>query len=205
MEDLRATDHSGGRREDYEIELKEVDEKITEKKALLDGLLPEWEDQRALEITEKRRLDEASASLNALYAKQGRASKFRTKSDRDAFLRQEIVSVTAYQKNQATALETAQADLESSRQSQNEVDELIKDVQGKLEDGKRRTKEVQENIVALKEQQAEMAEKRRDLWREDTKLDSLVSHAADELRTAERSLAGMMDKVRVLVNIKIYS
>jgi hypothetical protein len=36
VEDLRATDHSGGRREDYEIELKEVDEKITEKKALLD-------------------------------------------------------------------------------------------------------------------------------------------------------------------------
>jgi structural maintenance of chromosome 3 (chondroitin sulfate proteoglycan 6) len=51
----------------------------------------------------------------------------------------------------------------------------------------------------------EMTEKRRDLWREDTKLDSLVSHAVDELRTAERSPAGMMDKVRVLINIRIYS
>lgn len=179
------------------MELEEVEERITEKKSLLDGLLPEWEEQRALEITEKRRLDEASARLNALYAKQGRASKFRTKSERDAYLRQEIASVTAYKKNQETALETAQADVESSRQSQMEVDELIKDVQGKLEDGKRRAKEVQENIGTLKEQQMEMTERRKELWREDTKLDSLVSHAADELRTAERLLAGMMDKVKV--------
>lgn len=35
----------------------------------------------------------------------------------------------------------------------------------------------------------------RDLWREDAKLDSTVAHAREELRTAERALAGMMDKV----------
>ena len=36
----------------------------------------------------------------------------------------------------------------------------------------------------------------RDLWREDTKLESTVSHERDELRSAERNLASMMDKVR---------
>ena len=35
----------------------------------------------------------------------------------------------------------------------------------------------------------------RDLWREDTKLESTVSHERDELRSAERNLASMMDKV----------
>lgn len=36
----------------------------------------------------------------------------------------------------------------------------------------------------------------RDLWREDAKLESTVGHAREELKAAERHLAGMMDRVR---------
>ena len=54
-----------------------------------------------------------------------------------------------------------------------------------------------EEAVRLKDQLTELTERRKDLWREDTRLDSMVSRAADELRTAERALAGMMDKVRI--------
>lgn len=196
MDDLRAANqNSSGRREDYEAELEQIEEKIAEKGGLLAELVPEWEEQRTLLATEKRRLDEASASLSALFAKQGRASKFRTKSERDAFLRQETSSVSAYKKNQESAMETARGDLEQARRSQKEIDDLSKNVQGKMEDGKRRLKELQDSVASLKAQQMEMIEKRKDLWREDTKLDSLVSHAADELKTNERLLAGMMDKV----------
>lgn len=196
MEDLQAANqNSGGSREDYEAELEQIEEKIAEKDALLAELLPEWEEQRALQATEKRRLDEASANLSALFAKQGRASKFRTKSERDAFLRQEISSVSAYKQNQETVLETAHGDLAQAKRSQNEIDKLCRDVQGKMEDGRQRMKDLQDSVVKLKEQQMAMMEKRKDFWREDTKLDSLVSHAADELRTTERLLAGMMDKV----------
>jgi structural maintenance of chromosome 3 (chondroitin sulfate proteoglycan 6) len=201
VEDLRAANqNSGGRREDYEAELEQIEEKITEKGNLLAELIPEWEEQRTLQATEKRRLDDASARLSALFAKQGRASKFRTKSERDAFLRQETSSVFAYQKNQESALDTARGDLEQARRSQKEVDDLSKNVQGKMDQGKRRMKELQDSVVTLKAQQMEMVEKRKDLWREDTKLDSLVSHASDELKTTERLLAGMMDKVCNIVH-----
>lgn len=195
VEDLQATNASSGGKEDYEAELEKVERKIRERENVLAELLPEWEEQRNLQATEKRRLDEASARLNALFAKQGRASRFRTKAERDTFLRHETSSVTAYKENQESSLETANADLENARRSQKEIDDLIKDSRDKMEDGKRRAKEIQDNITNLKDQQMEMLDKRKDLWREDTKLDSLVSHAADELRTAERLLAGMMDKV----------
>lgn len=196
VEDLKAANqNTGGRREDYETELEQVEQKIAEKEAQLQDLLPEWEELRNLEMTEKRRLDEANAKLNALFAKQGRATKFRTKSERDAFLKHEITSLSAYKASQETALEATQAELETSKRSQNEIDGLISNVQSKIEDGRKKVKEIAENITELKEQQAELMEKRKDLWREDTKLDSLVSRAADELRTSERSLAGMMDKV----------
>lgn len=175
--------------------MEQVEEKVAEKEAVLQELLPEWEEQRALESTEKRRLDEASANLNSLFAKQGRATKFRTKSERDAFLRHEIASVVAYKTNQASALEVTQGELDTGRQSQNEIDALIQTVQGKMEDGRQKVKEISENLVELKEQHTELTERRKDLWREDSKVDSLVGRASDELRTAERALAGMMDKV----------
>ncbi|KAF9524116.1 structural maintenance of chromosome protein 3 [Crepidotus variabilis] len=195
VEDLQvANQNSGGRREDMETELEEVEAKIAEKEALLEELIPEWEEQRAQEISEKRRLDEANAKLNALFAKQGRASKFRTRADRDQFLRQETASVNSFKKSQEAVLQSTEEDLENARRSQAEIDGLLENVHGKIDDGKKRMKEIQENVTSFKEQQADMMEKRKDLWREDTKLDSLVSHAADELRTAERLLAGMMDK-----------
>ena len=194
--DLRAANaNTGGRREDLEAELEQTEAKIAEKEAVLEELLPEWEEQRALESTEKRRLDEANAKLAALYSKQGRATKFRTKSERDAFLRHEISSVNTYKANQEAALECTQAELEVSQRSQSELDAQVLETQEKIEDGRKRVKDLAENMADLKEKHLELTEKRKDLWREDTKLDSLVSRAADELRTSERSLAGMMDKV----------
>lgn len=196
IEDLRAaTENSGGRKEDYEAELEQLEEQILEKESLLEEILPEWEKHRTAETSEKRRLDEASAKLNSLFSKQGRATKFRTKSERDAFLRHEISSVSAYKANQLSALETTLNNLDTSRQSQTEIDDSILNVQEKIEDGRQKVKGITENISALKERQAELMEKRKDLWREDTKLDSLVSRAADELRTSERTLSSMMDKV----------
>ena len=175
--------------------MEQVEEKVAEKETFLQELLPEWEEQRALELSEKRRLDEANANLNSLFAKQGRATKFRTRSERDAFLRHEIASVSAYKTNQASALEVTRGELDTGRQSQNEIDSLIQTVQGKIEDGRQKVKEISENLTGLKEQHTELTERRKDLWREDSKVDSLVSRASDELRTAERVLAGMMDKV----------
>lgn len=170
---------------------------MAEKEEHLNELLPEYEEQRALEASEKKLLDSANAQLSALFAKQGRASKFRTKSERDAYLRHEITSVGTYRNNQSLVLESTNEDMAKVAQDQTEIDQAITNVQDRLEDGRTKMKELSEKINTLKEKQHELTERRKDYWREDTKLDSLVSRAADELRTAERSLASMMDKVRI--------
>jgi structural maintenance of chromosome 3 (chondroitin sulfate proteoglycan 6) len=50
--------------------------------------------------------------------------------------------------------------------------------------------------VELKDQQSELGERRKELWREDSKLGGVLAHAGDELKSAERNLASMMDKVK---------
>ena len=122
-------------------------------------------------------------------------TNFRTKPERDAFLRHEFASVSAYKANQASTLEVTRAELDTGKQSQNEIDNLIQSVQGKIEDGRQKAKEISENLAGLKEEHTKLTERIKDLWREDSKMDNLVSRASDELRTVERALAGMMNKV----------
>ncbi|KAK7015032.1 structural maintenance of chromosomes protein, partial [Favolaschia claudopus] len=195
VQDLRsAGQRAGGKREEHEAELRQVEEQITAREASLEALLPDWEATRAREATERRTLEEANARLGSLFAKQGRGAKFRTKAERDAFLKQEIESMSAYKTSQAAALQTTKNQLRDAEKGLGEIDAQIAGVQGKIEDGRTRTKELQEQITVLKDKQNELTEKRKDLWREDTKLESLVGRASTELKTAERSLASMMDK-----------
>ncbi|KAJ6546482.1 structural maintenance of chromosome protein 3 [Mycena vulgaris] len=195
VQDLQSAGlRAGGKRDEYDAELRQVEDQITAREAALAALMPDWEATRAREATERRALDEANAKLGSLFAKQGRGAKFRTKAERDAFLKQEIASMGAYKTSQAAALQTTKVGLREAQKGVGEIDAQIAGVQGKIEDGRKKTKDLGEEIVGLKEKQAELAEKRKDLWREDTKLESLLTRAASELKTAERALAGMMDK-----------
>lgn len=194
--DLRfAAERTGGRRSELEMELGNVQAQIVTKEAALAALLPEWEAHRAHEIEEKRRLDEAKARLDALYAKRGRLNRFRTRAERDTFLRREIASIEVYRGAQSAALEGLRAELEAAKGALLEIDERTEAVQERVEDGRRRAKELGEQVSRLKDEHADLSERRKELWREDAKLDNLVTHAADELRASERTLASMMDKV----------
>ncbi|KAJ6547371.1 RecF/RecN/SMC protein [Mycena capillaripes] len=185
---------AGGKRDEYDAELRQVEDQITAREASLAALMPDWEATRAREATERRALDDANARLGSLFAKQGRGAKFRTKAERDAFLKQEITSMGAYKTSQAAALQTTKAGQRDAQKGLGEIDTQIAAVQGKIEDGRKKAKDLGDEISGLKEKQAELSEKRKDLWREDTRLESLVTRAATELKAAERALASMMDK-----------
>jgi structural maintenance of chromosome 3 (chondroitin sulfate proteoglycan 6) len=73
-------------------QLEQIEQKIAEKEVSLEVLIPEWEEQKTRESTERQRLDEASVKLNLLFGKQGWASKF---------------SVSAYRASQESALEAS--------------------------------------------------------------------------------------------------
>ena len=195
LDDLRlAAERAGGRREILEAELATVESTIAQKEQELAALIPDWDRVRAAESSEKHQLDEARARLEALYAKRGRLDKFRTKAERDRYLRAEIASMEQFRRNQANVLADLEQELTRARQSLAEVNDSIDATQAKAEDGRNQVRELGEKIAKLKDEQAEKTERRKELWREDSKLESLVTHAADELRSAERMLASMMDK-----------
>ncbi len=177
------------------MELTVVEDSIAQKEQELAGLLPEWERLRGVESNERRQLDEARARLDALYAKRGRLDKFRTKAERDHYLRAEIAGMEQFRKSQANALSSLEEELKRGQQSLKEVNDSMNATQQRVEDARNSVKNLGEEIAKLKDEQAEKTERRKELWREDAKLESLVAHAADEVRSADRMLASMMDKV----------
>ncbi|KAL0569682.1 Structural maintenance of chromosomes protein 3 [Marasmius crinis-equi] len=195
VNDLRnAGARAGSRREELDNELETITQTIATREATLDALLPQWESVRSEESTEKRKLDDVSARLSALFAKQGRVTKFRTKAERDTFLKQEIRSMQSHMGSQKKALEMTRQELDSARTSNVEIEKQIAAVQGKIEDGRKKIAELSLESGRLREKHTELVEERKDKWREDTKLESLVGRASEELRNTERVLAGMMDK-----------
>lgn len=197
IEDLRlAVDRSSGQSEQLRTELENVEARITEREQELRDLLPQWDTHRARENEEKKRLDEARIRLDGLYAKRGRLEKFRTRAERDRYLRAEIASVENHSRGQAAALENTRQELDQARAALAEVEQRAENAVDRAEDGRRRAKELGEQLAQLKDEQAELSERRKELWREETKLKSLVDNEKDELRAAERLLASMMDKVR---------
>ena len=202
VEDLTAAgERSSGRREELEAELSNLDAGIAQTEAELTQLIPEWEQRKEAELNEKRSLELAKGQLSALYSKQGRLSKFRTQGERDNYLRSEIASVEAFRQDQLAALQTAQQDLASSRTSLQDIEARINNAETQADDGRERAKELSVQIAALKNESAGLTERRKELWREETKLASQIGQALEERRSAERNLASMMDKVCSLVSI----
>jgi structural maintenance of chromosome 3 (chondroitin sulfate proteoglycan 6) len=200
VDDLRSAGAlAGGKRTKIEAELATLARQISAREDELRELLPDWENRRMQEGGEKRRLEEADTKLKALFAKQGRMKRFRTKAERDVYLRGEIASIQAYQDSQTSALEATRADLAASRKSQAELEQNIVAVHGRIEDGRKRVKDLIDQALQLKDQHARLTERRKELWREDTKHDTLVKQALEQMKKAEGVLATLMDKVRTTV------
>lgn len=196
VEDLRlASERAGGRREELESELAAVQAQIREKEVALEQLKPLWEAHRADENEEKRALGEARTRLDALFSKRGRLDRFRSRAERDRYLTEEIASLEAYRASQSAALQGVRNELESVRALLAETDEKIEGAEERTEDVRTRIRDLGDQIAQLKDDHGEKSERRKELWREDAKLKSLVDNEDEERRAAERNLESMMDRV----------
>lgn len=74
----------------YDDDLRSVQTAIQERESELGGLIPAFNTAKDQEDDVKARLTEAETSRQRLYAKQGRNSRFRNKSERDKWLQNEI-------------------------------------------------------------------------------------------------------------------
>ncbi|KAG9089993.1 Structural maintenance of chromosomes protein 3, partial [Ceratobasidium sp. UAMH 11750] len=182
------------RREAMQTELETVETRAAGVESSLEEIRPEWEQVVEEEKEEKGFMDEAQARLGALHAKQGRISRFSSRAARDAYLRSEIQGLKTAERSLAESLETIDTEVASVQERIENVRQRVVESRDQVQERGNLLTRLGEEIVEKTSNKAKLVEQRKELWREDTKYEQLVGSARDELRAAERTLAGMMDR-----------
>ncbi|KAL2008487.1 hypothetical protein VTN00DRAFT_6681 [Thermoascus crustaceus] len=176
-----------------DADLKSVQAAIKEREAELAELIPRFNAEKEQEDNIKAQLDEAETSRQRLYAKQGRNSRFKNKSERDKWLQKEIRdNYTSISTVKAVKMQTAEdiKELENEIAAlEQEVENLRKQIEGRGDTMQSMERQVQ----AAKDERDRLMDQRKELWREEARLDSVLSNASQEVDRAERNLSHMMD------------
>ncbi|KAL2794957.1 RecF/RecN/SMC [Aspergillus keveii] len=177
----------------HDADLKTVQNAIKERQAELDELIPRFNAAKDQEDDARTKLTESETVRQRLYAKQGRNSRFKNKSERDKWLHAEV-------KNSNTSISSVQAVLSQTQEDIKELENEIALLEPETErlrqqiDGRGDTMQsVEQQVQSAKDERDRLMDQRKELWREEAKLDSILSSASNEVERAERNLSQMMD------------
>ncbi|KAJ9220026.1 hypothetical protein DTO207G8_5287 [Paecilomyces variotii] len=177
----------------HDADLKSVQAAIEQREAELAELNPRFNAEKEQEEKVKAQLDEADTARQRLYAKQGRNSRFKNKAERDKWLQKEIRdNYTSISTVKAVRMQTGEEIKELENDIailEPEVESLRKQIEGRGDT----MQSMDQQVQAAKDERDRLMDQRKELWREEAKLDSILSNASQEVERAERNLAQMMD------------
>ncbi|KAG5927572.1 hypothetical protein E4U42_002079 [Claviceps africana] len=180
-------------RAQHEAELHSVQSEISQKEKQLAEILPEYKKKKQEEDEIRRQLDTAEASRARLFAKQSRGSRFKNKSERDAWLKQEVeelnLTISAQKANKLEAEEELARVQETIQQTEQEVAQLRSRLANWSGDRVLMADEATQAKVTLDR----LNDERKLIRREEDKLNSVIANARQERDQAERELAHAVD------------
>ncbi|KAK4156724.1 RecF/RecN/SMC [Chaetomidium leptoderma] len=176
-----------------EAELQEVERKIKAAESDISKITPEYEQRKSEEAQIRLQRDEAVAGKNRLLTKQTRSSQFKTKAERDNFLKQEVDDATTSLGVQKANSMDAKEQVKSVEASIAQLEKAIRDIRQNIEGygGNRVT--LAEKLTKAQEAREQLHEERKRLRREEDKLGSLLSNTGKERDQAESTLSHSMD------------
>ena len=194
----------------YDQELSSVQNLMQEHEQELSRIMPEFVAKQDEEAALKSELDNAEAMRQRLYAKQGRNARFRSKRERDEWLRKEIDdSYPQLAKIKAVRMQTGEEIAELGKEIAS-LESRISELREQFEQRGSSNEAMQQQIASAKADRDKLMDERkyvllvavwllltvipRELWREDAKLDSVLSNALKELNHAEQALSHRMDQ-----------
>lgn len=181
-------------RSQHDAELDEVKTTIAQREAELKKLTPDFEKAKRKEAEIKQALDSAEAGRQRLFTKQTRGSQFKSKAERDAWLRKEIdelnVTLSQQRANRLDADEEVKTIQATIQQLENEIANLRQRNEGFGGD----RLALAEEVTNAKDVLDKLNEERKLLRREDDKLETIIANAQGELANAERELSHTMDR-----------
>ncbi|KAK4941441.1 Structural maintenance of chromosomes protein 3, partial [Elasticomyces elasticus] len=160
--------------------LQQVQQDIADAEQELEDARPQFERAQQKAQSTKTRLDNAETKQKRLYEKQGRNARFRSKKERDDWLKEQIEQAnTSLARYKATRMQTNEEIVEDQNtvsQLEGEVEQLKQQLSGQPS-----TQTLRQQLDAGKEKQSQLDDERKVLWRKDAGFDNELSNATDDL------------------------
>ena len=181
-------------RTQHDAELREVRTQLQRREAELAALLPEYQRKTDQERALRQQIADTDGLIDRLYAKQGRQSQFRTRRERDDYLRSEIGDIhLSLAARKAVVMQHDEEIAELEQQIQ-QLQADIADMRSRIENRGAEQRTISGEVARAKEERDRLHDHRKELWREEAKLDSILESARAELNKAEKFLSQMMDQ-----------
>jgi structural maintenance of chromosome 3 (chondroitin sulfate proteoglycan 6) len=187
---LSATEQARSR---HQQDLKAVKQEIATKEVELAKILPDYTKRKAKEVEVKQSLDTAESARSRLYGKQGRSAQFKSKAERDKWLKDQIQDLNVTLGEQKANRINAD---EEVKVVQSEIQNLEGEIAGlrKRFDGWGGSRQaLSDEVTTAKDALEKLTDERKVLRREDDKLESVIENARQERDRAERELSHTMD------------
>lgn len=177
----------------HEKDLNTVQSAISQRNSELQSILPQFNSAKEQEDAVKLQLDQAESSRQRLYAKQGRNSRFKSKAERDKWLQKEIQETNNSIKAVNTVKTQTTEDIQELQKSIASLEPEIESLRNQIDGRGDAIQSIEQEAQKAKDERDRLMDQRKELWREEARLDSVLSNASQEVDKAERNLSHMMD------------
>jgi structural maintenance of chromosome 3 (chondroitin sulfate proteoglycan 6) len=187
---LSATEQARTR---HQKDLKDVKQEIASKEAELAKILPDFTQRKAKEVEVKRTLDTTEGERRRLYEKQGRSAQFKSKAERDKWLKNEIQDHNTVLGEQKANRVNTEEEVKGIQSEIKTLDGEIAGLRKRLEGWGGSRQALSDEVATAKDALEKLSDERKVLRREDDKLESVIQNARQEKERAERELSHTMD------------
>ncbi|KAG1213842.1 hypothetical protein G6F69_002459 [Rhizopus microsporus] len=174
--------------------LGQLEDSMSQKQSEIDTITPQYTELNETAKQIQQELRTLEAEQEHLRLKQARLTRFASKEERDDWLNAQIRDITenlTIRQNQLNLL------IEEKKAGEEELlfkTQAIEELKEKNMARFKLRQELENEEFSLKTERDEATEERKNLWREEAKLDTLIRNYSDEIRKAERTLSSTIDR-----------
>ncbi|KAJ2336566.1 Structural maintenance of chromosomes protein 3, partial [Coemansia sp. RSA 2671] len=172
----------------------DLSREIRKRESELSRIESEYSKAVKAESALRERFDVADQQRKSLLQKQGRSGQFGSKQERDTWLNAETSRLEGsiqQQRQQFEAAESEQAEIQNRLKS---IATSMAETRARAEASVQQISEMQAREIQLREEKDVKISQRKDLWRKEARLETERSDLHEELKRAERSLGGTVDR-----------
>ncbi|TKY53861.1 Structural maintenance of chromosomes protein 3 [Spatholobus suberectus] len=175
-------------KEDAARQLEILEKEIQDSMAELCKIIPVHEDQVQKEKDLANRIMECEKKLSRLYQRQGHATQFSSKADRDKWLQEEIKGLERLLSSNADQEEKLLNEINRLKDELHECDENIKSRKSDITSLESLIAQSRKGLIDYKEERAKLHNERKSLWGKENELTAEIDKLRAEVEKAEKSL-----------------